>query len=247
MAPERPNQLCFRANNIAEIDITHSRKCSVRAWRHINGSGMHLRMASLPRSIGYLVSPYLLSFHPSFFHFFSTPFDTADFARKQSNTLSVRPSISPLRCLCECEVRWGSKRVAEAALFSSGCSSHCRHSCARARFSSLLSSSSSFGLTILCDAICLKRNQMKRSINHSGERTDGRDGRTNLEIEEERERENRLSRYKSRRSKRNGDGEREREREDHRGNQGKRQSSQPKKRERERENHLMYLSLSLSV
>ena len=240
MAPERPNQLCFRANNIAEIDITHSRKCSVRAWRHINGSGMHLRMASLPRSIGYLVSPYLLSFHPSFFHFFSTPFDTADFARKQSNTLSVRPSISPLRCLCECEVRWGSKRVAEAALFSSGCSSHCRHSCARAR-SSLLSSSSSFGLTILCDAICLKRNQMKRSINHSGERTDATGERT----WKSRKRENRLSRYKSRRSKRNGDGERERERII----EAIRESAKAHnpRRERERENHLMYLSLSLSV
>ena len=242
MAPERPNQLCFRANNIAEIDITHSRKCSVRAWRHINGSGMHLRMASLPRSIGYLVSPYLLSFHPSFFHFFSTPFDTADFARKQSNTLSVRPSISPLRCLCECEVRWGSKRVAEAALFSSGCSSHCRHSCARAR-SSLLSSSSSFGLTILCDAICLKRNQMKRSINHSGERTDATGERTWKS--RKRERENRLSRYKSRRSKRNGDGERERER------GSSRQSGKAPKlttqEERERERTILCISPSLCL
>ena len=67
---------------------------------------------------------------------------------------------------------------------------------------------SSFGLTILCDAICLKRNQMKRSINHSGERTDATGERT----WKSRKRENRLSRYKSRRSKRNGDGERERER-----------------------------------
>ena len=41
--------------------------------------------------------------------------------------------------------------------------------------------SSSFGLAILCDAICLKRNQMKRSINHP-------DGPTNELGNRERER-----------------------------------------------------------
>ena len=86
---------------------------------------------------------------------------------------------------------------------------------------------SSFGLTILCDAICLKRNQMKRSINHSGEPTNRQtDGRAN-ELGNRGKRE-RIDCHDINHVGRNEtEMEREREREDHRGNQGKRQSSQP--------------------
>ena len=115
---------------------------------------LHLRMATFaPDQLS--LSSLLISFHPSFLHFHF--FSPTPFGRKQSNKHTVRPSLRGT---------WGAQSASPLRIVAIP---------ARALFFRVNDA--------VADAICLKRNQMKPSINHSAQ------PRTNLEIEEEGERE----------------------------------------------------------